>query len=304
MSNSTPNFYAIIPAHVRYCKNLEPSAKLLYGEITALANQCGYCFASNSYFAELYGVDERTVRRWLESLKKLNFIKIETDKSSVHWQRKIWISQEIQNIFMGGQNCHTPRTKVSAPPDKNAPNNTTYNNTSNKGVKIMSQVQAPDDVPALPPSNISKESQEIAQEIFKRVQEIHPKAKLPNFASWAKTLELINKRDNRSWDEIRVMLKWAYEHDFWYKQIQSPEALRRHWDKMAIQMSPFENKAAVAKKNRQTAQDIKLHLSDSKLLWIGDDYVANKKNGESIMLDLNSDTFEQILCKWFGLERA
>ena len=34
-----PNYYAIIPATVRYDTNLKYAKKLLYGEITALANK-------------------------------------------------------------------------------------------------------------------------------------------------------------------------------------------------------------------------------------------------------------------------
>lgn len=39
-----PNYYAIIPACVRYAK-IKANAKLLYGEITALANKTGECYA-------------------------------------------------------------------------------------------------------------------------------------------------------------------------------------------------------------------------------------------------------------------
>ncbi len=72
----TPNYYANITATVRYDKRLSANQKLLYAEITALTNKEGYCWASNSYFAELYGVDARTVRRWIQALAKQGYIHV------------------------------------------------------------------------------------------------------------------------------------------------------------------------------------------------------------------------------------
>ena len=68
-----PSYYANIPAHVRYAK-IKPHAKLLYGEITALSNKEGYCFATNKYFADLYNVTKNTVSLWIKELEENNFI--------------------------------------------------------------------------------------------------------------------------------------------------------------------------------------------------------------------------------------
>lgn len=70
-----PSYYAIIPANVRYDKDLAPNAKLLYGEITSLCNQKGYCYAQNSYFSELYGVSKTSISKWISSLINKGYIR-------------------------------------------------------------------------------------------------------------------------------------------------------------------------------------------------------------------------------------
>ncbi|MBP92901.1 MAG: helix-turn-helix domain-containing protein [Flavobacteriaceae bacterium] len=70
-----PNYYAVIPANVRYDGSLTPNAKLLYAEITALCNMNGKCCASTSYFAELYEVSRVSIQKWLKLLEDKNYIK-------------------------------------------------------------------------------------------------------------------------------------------------------------------------------------------------------------------------------------
>ena len=64
------SYYAVIPASVRYDKALPLGARMLYGELTALANEKGYCWATNNYFAELYGVTTVTISNWITKLEK------------------------------------------------------------------------------------------------------------------------------------------------------------------------------------------------------------------------------------------
>jgi hypothetical protein len=70
-----PNYYAIIPAEVRYSKALIPNAKLLYAEITALCNMNGKCTASTEYFCRLYEVSRVSIQKWLKNLEDNNHIK-------------------------------------------------------------------------------------------------------------------------------------------------------------------------------------------------------------------------------------
>ena len=68
MSSDDAGYFGILPAEIRYDKDLLPNAKLLFVEITALCRKQGYCWATNSYFAELLGASERTVTRWIKLL--------------------------------------------------------------------------------------------------------------------------------------------------------------------------------------------------------------------------------------------
>lgn len=69
----------MIPASVRYDKRLNANAKLLYGEITALCNEKGYCWASNRYFAELYEVSVQSISKWIKNLSECGYINMQLE---------------------------------------------------------------------------------------------------------------------------------------------------------------------------------------------------------------------------------
>ena len=89
-----PNYYSILTADVRYDKELKANEKLLFSEITALANKYGYCTASNGYLADLYGVKKTTISHWLIHLKEKNYISIEIERND----KKEIISRKIYPI--------------------------------------------------------------------------------------------------------------------------------------------------------------------------------------------------------------
>lgn len=138
--STQPNFYAIIPASVRYDETVCSSAKLLYGEISAMCNTEGYCWAENNYFAKLYGVNSVSISRWISQLVKGNYITTELNKAEGN-TRKIFIQDASvtlltkkaiplnKNVKTSKQNCIDPINKnVKSIYD----NNTSINNTINR----------------------------------------------------------------------------------------------------------------------------------------------------------------------------
>ena len=140
-------YYAIIPANVRYDKDLPANAKLLYGEITALCNEKGYCWASNGYFADLYGVSKVTVSRWIKALSDKGYITTEVELKEnsnevLHRYIKIVDTPVNKNVDTSPQNCKgginknvkTLPTKMLRGLNKNVKGNNTVNNTINNTV--------------------------------------------------------------------------------------------------------------------------------------------------------------------------
>ena len=123
-----PNFYAIIPANVRYDNELTANAKLLYGEITALCNSKGFCWATNDYFANLYGVSKTSISNWINALIKKGYI----TRELIYKEGSKEIANRCLKIFEGVPKKIgiPPQENFNTPPQKNfKDNNTIYNNT-------------------------------------------------------------------------------------------------------------------------------------------------------------------------------
>ena len=130
-----PGYYGILPANIRYDKNLKPMEKIMYSELTALSNKNGYCNATNSYFAELYEVGKNTVSLWIGDLEKAGYIKTkliyEAGTKNIK-ERRIYITNPItknddtyheKEVDPITKNDDTPITK------NREDNNTSINNT-------------------------------------------------------------------------------------------------------------------------------------------------------------------------------
>lgn len=127
------SLYSVIPARVRDDHTLRPNAKLLYGELSALAQAEGYCWAWNAHLAETLGISKRTVEGLLKQLRDRGHIVLEVERdpeSQEVLRRKIWICGPPGSAVPPPlKNAGRVPAKLGGPPRKNGGENNTSNST-------------------------------------------------------------------------------------------------------------------------------------------------------------------------------
>ena len=147
MEKENPNYYTVIPAEIRYDDRLPDKAKLLYGEITALADKNGYCWATNGYFANLYKTAPETVSRYINKLVTCGYIKSEMiykSGSKEIEKRLLKIVHPIdKNVDTPCSNCQKGVDEIikggideNIKENNTSINNTSINNTNNTNVLL------------------------------------------------------------------------------------------------------------------------------------------------------------------------
>lgn len=215
-----PGFYAILPASVRYDNRLKPAEKIFYAEITALANQAGYCYAGNSYFSQLYGVDERTVRRWVQHLQQYGYADVSYAREGNDNQRRISpLTGSVPDVFDSAEipdtdvqsghpvsgadmNVRPTRTSMSATPGHKCPhNNTRDNNTRDNNTGAGARASAAEILSAAFPAD------ERLTKILLDFVEFRKSGKHP---MTAKAAQLICTKLNKLADEANVQDRSGY----------------------------------------------------------------------------------------------
>lgn len=134
-----PSYFSILTAEVRYDKRLSASEKVLYSEITALANKEGYCYATNGYFAKLYECTETAISLQIKKLAECGYITLDIEDG---YKRKIFIVvgdlKKVNTPLL--KKLIPPLKKVNTPPLKKVKdNNTSINNKINNYEKKEEQ---------------------------------------------------------------------------------------------------------------------------------------------------------------------
>lgn len=200
------SYYAVIPAKVLHDKDLlkYPKSILLYGHIANLANQKGYCWATNKYFMEQLGVKSATtITDYLNLLVRKGFIK----KKNIYKDGTKQIEKRIISIDTGTPipaDCNTPTTADCNSP---IPSDCKENNTRNNNTSINKS------------SSTAAESSQNAFELYQIVVGILTPMQSQNLSEYIRELSddvvkfainaMANQTEQRSFNYLnRILMKY------------------------------------------------------------------------------------------------
>lgn len=211
-TSSQPSYYAVIPANVRYAK-IPANAKLLYGEITALCNLKGYCWATNEYFSTLYSANIRTISRWVSFLEDKGFIIVDVNKQKGN----------VRHISLPPLT-----TKMSIPIDKNVH---TYSITSNTST-IVDGLDKPTKTKTNPIKGDvfgKKYGNGEVNTVLDAISKLTPTGKLDGseFQNRQRAHNLIQKY---GLEPVIETIKLIPKVPFWKDKVTSPGLLLKHYN--------------------------------------------------------------------------
>ena len=230
MEEEKPNYYAVIPASVRYNEKLNSSQKLFYGEITALTFKTGECWASNNYFARIYKVSPSLISNWLRALEREKLIIVDYKKNGKEIIRRIIKITGIKNIDYPIQNIEEGYSKYLKE------NNTSINNTSNK-------------------KEIYKE-REICKRVIDRLNELN---NTRYSATSDNTLKFIKGRLNDGYTEEDLLLVVEKMSYLWH-QPNEKDMTPYLRPSTLFRPTNFENYLNMPVKVKKTTKNVKLDL--------------------------------------------
>lgn len=170
-------------------------------------------------------VPDTTLWNWLKKLEKMGNIKIESAPSRKYSIVTIskWVDYQIN------ENMERVITQPKA-----------------EGSDDMSEfIQAGEELAATDspvkgktPKRIYVKGEveyDLSARLFYWMLKNNPNAKKPDPQKWADSFRLIIERDKRDPEEIKSLIDWSQNHDFWMGNILSPDKLRKQYDTLFIQ---------------------------------------------------------------------
>lgn len=157
------------------------------------------------------------IKKRLEELSKAFLIEFETISNEVLNDSESDPKPVLNDFKSPLEHPETRTAVINSINNKRSRSTRTETNTSQSKNKFL-----PDDF-------------QLADRMFKKIQERNPEHRLPNLESWANEIRLAREQDSRTIDQIWNLFEWAQNDHFWHANILSPSKLRQKWDVLVIQ---------------------------------------------------------------------
>ena len=237
-SDNKKSYYAVIPATVRYDNSVVPGAKLLYGEITALCNEKGYCWATNDYFSRLYSVSKRTISTWIKSLCDAGYISAEFVLDNDSKKVKVRCLKVEANFDTHLMKTSIPsRSKLREPHEENFAENNTINNIYTSQISEKSKIN---DETNEKKKIFEADSEPYLLAKFLEGCIVENNSKFPQSEKqrqrWAKDIDLMLRIDKIDADDVATVIEWCQNDNFWHSNILSGKKLREKYQQLVMKM--------------------------------------------------------------------
>lgn len=173
-------------------------------------------------------IKETTLWNWLKRLENCGNIDIKTtNKYSVVTVIKWCDYQEVLTTERQQIDNRLTTERQQIDTNKNVKNVKNDKNVENKDIKTSRHKQVYD------PNSIPYRS---ANYLFKKIVEINPTVKTPNFQKWSDDMRLLIENDKREPKHVAEVIDWIFNDSFWRTNILSPAKLRKQFDTIDTKM--------------------------------------------------------------------
>ena len=207
--------------------NHEPNKFLLGNEVAEVER--GSFITSEKKLMERWGWSKSKVRAFLLLLENESMIVKKTDTKKT--------TLEVLNycIYQDSETAKEPqkdRKRTAKEPQKD----TNKNEKNEKNEK--NDKEGEEEISSSQKNKFSDDAIEfqLASELFNLILGNNQNAKQPNLQTWAKGFDSIIRVDKRPIENVRKVMAWSQRDSFWQGNILSPGALRKQFDKLAVQM--------------------------------------------------------------------
>ena len=229
-----PSYWAVLPATVRYDDKIPASAKLIFAEISALTEKRGFCYASNEYLMQLFGVSERTLQRHLKALEGRGYISI-FDGEGGAGRRKIYAG--INPLANPVKNDGVTPSKLSPNPVKNV------THIKKRNDKSTDPPKAPQGAARADPPDFEPELFEAFWKAFPPLPDGRKPAKARARKAWNKI-----RPDRSTIEKMATALRRQKKSEQWQRGIGIPYASTwlngRMWEEDFEEPSPGPEQSA------------------------------------------------------------